>query len=445
MEPVEREFAAEAASIPELRAIARGCAEEAGLHDRAGEVALAVTEAATNAVLHAFVGREPGTVTLRVEAGAGRLILRVVDDGRGLTPRMDSPGLGLGLPTIGRLCDELHVEAAPGGGTEVRMVFEAPALSAADDLGLQRRLADVLGEMADAVTVSDRAGRMVYANHAAARLLGAGSPEEVVAQQSAELASRFRMSLADGSPVGLDDLPAQRLLAGDEDPPPLLTRSVHLASGRSRWLLTTAAPLHDDQVPDGTLVVSTIRDVTEVTESEHRQRLLAEAGERLASALDLDEVLRQVAAMVVPDLADWCALEVVEPGGLLRRAALAHRDPEKVAFAEEIHRRFPPDPETDQGVYAVLRSGDPIFIPELPDEMLEEGVADPEHLALLRQVGMRSVLLLPMRGHDSVVGVITLIQADSARVFSVADVEFANAVARRAGLAIDTARRLSAG
>jgi GAF domain-containing protein len=98
---------------------------------------------------------------------------------------------------------------------------------------------------------------------------------------------------------------------------------------------------------------------------------------------------------------------------------------------------------TDEGVYAVLRSGEPLFIPELADEVLAAGVPDPEHLALLRQVGMRSVLLTPMAARGRTLAVLTLVTADSARAFGPADLEFAMAVSRRAGLAIDTAQRFA--
>src|SRR5919202_845239 len=92
------ELPAEPESVPELRRIAREFAQEAGASARvAADVALAVSEAVTNAVVHAFVERPPGRVALAMEAGAGQLQVSVADDGRGMQPRADSPGLGLGL------------------------------------------------------------------------------------------------------------------------------------------------------------------------------------------------------------------------------------------------------------------------------------------------------------------------------------------------------------
>jgi anti-sigma regulatory factor (Ser/Thr protein kinase) len=93
-------------------------------------VALAVTEAATNAVVHAYLGMEPGQLRVTGEPLQDALVVRVIDDGRGMQPRHDSPGLGLGLPTIGKLCAHLDIADGPGGhGTEVRMVFAAPGVA----------------------------------------------------------------------------------------------------------------------------------------------------------------------------------------------------------------------------------------------------------------------------------------------------------------------------
>ena len=433
-------------SVRELREAARELARAAGLaKEQESAVALAVTEAVTNAVVHAYVGRdEPGPVVLAGHAEDDQLVLEVRDEGSGLTPRIDSPGLGLGLPLLGRLCAHFDVGPASeeGAGTRVTLVFDAPGVRGSDD-GLRARLHQVLGGIEDAVTVSDGNGRMVYGNAAALALLGAGDAEEVADGDSAELAARFSITRPDGEPVTLEDLPDQRLLAGDPKPAPLLTRSVHLASGRSRWLLTTASPLADDLARGRRLALNVIRDVTAATDAERRQRYLTESGEALATSLDLDETFQRIAELAVPELADWCAVDVVGYGGVLRRVALAHRDPSKVELAWEIDRRFPVDPETDGGGHAVVRTGEPLFLPDLPDELLAQGIADPEHLALLRQIGMRSVLLAPMAARGRVVGVLTLVTADSARAFTEDDVDFAMAVARRAGLAVDTAQRLA--
>ena len=108
------ELPAEPATVGSIRAGVRDFARAHGLGaPHVADLALAVTEAVTNCVVHAFVGREPGTVRTAIQAGAGELVVTVVDDGRGMQPRADSPGLGLGLPTIASLTTlDGHARAA---------------------------------------------------------------------------------------------------------------------------------------------------------------------------------------------------------------------------------------------------------------------------------------------------------------------------------------------
>ena len=102
--------------------LARSC----GLDERGiSEVALAVSEAATNAIVHAY-GGGPGEIRVAADADDGELTIVVADDGEGLAPRDDSPGLGMGLPVIASLTRRLAV-ASEGAGTTVEMVFACPA------------------------------------------------------------------------------------------------------------------------------------------------------------------------------------------------------------------------------------------------------------------------------------------------------------------------------
>ena len=123
----EWRFPARIASVPYARRAVRDFATASGAdQDTVDAIALCVTEAATNAVLHAFVDRERGTLLVAASAQPGELTVRVCDDGVGMRPRTDSPGLGLGLPTMGRVAETLDIREGPGGaGTEVCMTFPA--------------------------------------------------------------------------------------------------------------------------------------------------------------------------------------------------------------------------------------------------------------------------------------------------------------------------------
>jgi serine/threonine-protein kinase RsbW/stage II sporulation protein AB (anti-sigma F factor) len=119
------EWPAVAASVAEARNAVSAFAEAAGASgDALAAVTLAVSEAVTNAVLHAYLDREePGPVEVRARCEADIVVVEVADEGRGMLPRTDSPGLGLGLPLIAQMTASLEVHDREGGGTEIRMAF----------------------------------------------------------------------------------------------------------------------------------------------------------------------------------------------------------------------------------------------------------------------------------------------------------------------------------
>jgi PAS domain S-box-containing protein len=299
-----------------------------------------------------------------------------------------------------------------------------------------RRLDAVLGALAEAVTVHNQAGRTVYANEAAVRLLGANSLEEVMDADLHELADRFIVTREDGTPVTVGDYPGQSAIAG-EPTEPMLTRSVFRATGESFWFVTKSSSFVDEH--GDALAVNVIEDVTEAKEAELRQRFLVEATRVLSSSLDYDETLQRIAWLAVPTFADWCALDVVERGEL-QRVALAHRDPDKLAVGRRLGERYPPDLEADAGLGAVLRSGETMLYPEITDEMVAAGARDAEHLALIGELGMRSAMVVPMRAGGATLGALTFVNAGSGRVFDDDDRAFAEDLAGRAATAVENAR-----
>jgi serine phosphatase RsbU (regulator of sigma subunit) len=295
----------------------------------------------------------------------------------------------------------------------------------------------ILGTLAEAVTVHDAGGNTVYANEAAVRLLDAESIDEVLAAAPGDLAARFTITHEDGSPVAVSEFPGRRLAAG-ESGDAMLTRSVLKRTGEERWLLTKAAMVHGD---DGeALVVNIIEDVTRAQIARLRERFLSDAGQALSSSLDYEETLQRVARLAVPQLADWCAVEMPDEWGELQQVALAHVDPEKVALGQRMRERYPPRPDEVTGVPAVIRSGQSQLYGEIPDELLAQAGLEDEQLQLIRDVGLRSVMIVPMRVGERVLGAITFASADSERRFDEDDLDFAEGVARRAAVAIENAR-----
>ncbi|HYO66868.1 MAG TPA: GAF domain-containing protein, partial [Archangium sp.] len=191
-------------------------------------------------------------------------------------------------------------------------------------------------------------------------------------------------------------------------------------------------------------VLAVARDVTEarnreqaLRESERRFRLLAEASE-LLSSLEDGTVLRKLTELVVPRLADWAAVDLLSEMGTVERVAADHCEPEKAALAFEIARRWPLD-TSHGGIGQVLRTGAPLLLEHMPDELLPSLARSEEHLRLARTLGFKSALCVPLLSRGRVLGALTLVHSESGRRFSEKELPFMQELARRAGLAVDNA------
>jgi PAS domain S-box-containing protein len=180
-------------------------------------------------------------------------------------------------------------------------------------------------------------------------------------------------------------------------------------------------------------------DVTDQRRAENAQRLLAEAGAALGSSLDYEQTLGAVARLVVPRLADFCSVHVTEPDAQIRQLAVAHVNPETARCATDAGRRPPPVPTDPHWVAGVIRTGEPEFIPELTDETTAAARGS-KHLAILRGLGAKSVMMVPLAARERTLGAITFLTAESGRRYDQADLDLALDLGRRAGLAVENAR-----
>jgi PAS domain S-box-containing protein len=204
--------------------------------------------------------------------------------------------------------------------------------------------------------------------------------------------------------------------------------------GRGEWWLVQCYPL-----PEGGLAVQW-RDITVRKRAEEAGHYLARASEILSGSLDYRQTLNDLAHLVVPELADWCAVEIAGENGTLEQVAVAHVDPEKVRWGRELSRRYPTPRDAAIGAYHVLRTGRPELHPEVTDDMLVASAIDDEHLRISRELGIRSVMLVPLSAHDRVLGVLTLITSESRRRYNDADLRLTLELAHRAGIAVENAR-----
>ena len=206
-----------------------------------------------------------------------------------------------------------------------------------------------------------------------------------------------------------------------------------------RWVEARIYP-----APAGVSLV--FQDITERRRAQDASDLLAEASQLLSASLDYEETLRTVADAAVPRLGDWCAVDVVEDPAAqewpprIQRLAVVHRDPAKLALAAELTQRYPTDWAAETGFANVLRTGTPMFVPAVSDEMLVAGARDEEHLALLRALHFSSFLVVPLNARGLTVGALTLCMTESERHYDARDLELVQDLASRAAVAIDNAR-----
>lgn len=169
-------------------------------------------------------------------------------------------------------------------------------------------------------------------------------------------------------------------------------------------------------------------------------RFVADASRLLAEVTDVPSTLQKVASLAVPHFADWCAVDMVQDDGSVERMAVAHADPAKVELAHRLYREYPPDPSAPMGVPHILRTGQSEILEDISDSFLESTVKDAEMLRIVRELGLRSYIGVPLLLRGKAVGVLTFIGAESQRRFTQADLRVAENLAERAAVAIENAR-----
>jgi PAS domain S-box-containing protein len=170
-----------------------------------------------------------------------------------------------------------------------------------------------------------------------------------------------------------------------------------------------------------------------------RAAFLADATAILSRSLDYEQTVASVAQLAVPDFADWCAVDTLDDGGRLLRLAIAHVDPAKIDALREIDERYPPEPGAAHGIQAVIRTGEPAFIPSITPEMLAAAARDEDHRRMLTALNIQSYICVPLRSAARTLGAMTFVYAGSGRHYTDRDLAFATEVAVRAALAIENA------
>ena len=182
------------------------------------------------------------------------------------------------------------------------------------------------------------------------------------------------------------------------------------------------------------------RDISEQKRASQRAAFLAEVGAVLGGSLEYLTTLKTVADLAVPSIADWCAVDILTDERKLERLAVAHVDPAKIDLARTIRSRYE-DPNSPYSAPSVVRTGTPAMLREVSDDMIAASAkGDQERIALVRSLGLRSYMIVPLTTRGRTLGALTLATAESGRLYTEDDFRFAQDVAFRAALAVDNAR-----
>src|SRR5690242_19419700 len=294
----------------------------------------------------------------------------------------------------------------------------------------QRRLALIVESSEDAILSKDRNAIVTSWNSGAQRLYG-WAPEEAIGQPIRMIVPEERKN---------EERKILDAILRDEHIERYETVRVRKDGTRVDVALSIS-PIKD---AEGTIVGASViaHDNSERKRAEEqhaRDAFLAEAHALLGSSLDYATTLENLARLSVPYISDWCIVDVVNADGQIERLATAHLEAEMETLAAELRRRYP-HTDLEHGSDQAIAVGRSTLVPRISDEQLAEAAHDDEHLAIMRELGLHSAMIVPLRARDRSIGAITFMSAESGREFGEADLALAEDLANRAAVAVDNSR-----
>ena len=326
------------------------------------------------------------------------------------------------------------------GGLTVGSVIVLRDISARLDLEKQRRAA------LDALTVSEQRYRTLVEAAPTAQAVWTARPEGTIEWADAWLSitgqTREQVNRGGGMDVVHPEdakrtavLWQRSIATGTPYEDELRVR---VASGRYRWFAIKAVPV----MQDGNVVewVGVIADTDARRRHQYEATFINRATEILNSSLDYEAALRALAKLCVPELGDWCSIDMImKPGEPYRRLAVEHTDPALVGAVMDIDSKYRPLPAHDP-VVRVMETGQPLVIEDIDPEFIRAATSTEEHLRFTMSLGLRSLIIVPMVARDRVIGAIELVSGHSGRRYSEEDLHFVEDLAGRAATAVENAR-----
>ena len=296
----------------------------------------------------------------------------------------------------------------------------------AEPMQPEESLKDFLDNVTVGVHLVDKTGSILYANQAELDMLGYTS-EEYIGQSIAKF--HFDQELITeilGKLIGGKEIINQEatLLCKDG------SEKHVLISSNVRW-------------EDGKFVHTRCitRDISKQKKVEKLLRVLNKVSEELTVTLDTEQALEKISAFLVPTYADWFTIDTLNPDGSIEHIRMTHADPEKIAMAQEYRDNNPMflSDDTTGSPSWVIRTGEPILASEVTGEMIRKAARDKEHFRILKELNLRSGMIVPMMVKGKAMGAVSFLSSSENRRYDGSDFEFAKDFANRVALTLENA------
>ena len=298
----------------------------------------------------------------------------------------------------------------------------------------QARLRAVLDILPVGVWIADAQGRLVQTNQAGRSIWGEGVR---MSETPSEYGHDFRAWWPDGRRITSEEWGLARALKRGEVSIAEEIR-IETVDGRRKTILNYALPIRDEEERIvGGVVVNV--DITGRKAEERRQELLAAAGAVLSSPLELESRLTRLVGLVVERLADIAIIDLLDADGNPRRVEVGFADPSMEEAARRL-RSYPQDVAFWPGTLRAVRRGEPVVVAEVPEDDPTSAIPEPRHAAFAAGLGVRSILVVPLKAEGQVTGALTLLSLDRVRRYGPVEVETATELADRVALALENVR-----
>lgn len=290
-----------------------------------------------------------------------------------------------------------------------------------------KKLAAIVSSSEDAIIGKNLDGIITSWNRGAESIYGF-TPEEMIGQ---DISTLVPPDFLDDTVYILENIKQGKSLEHYET-------KRRTKDGRVLDVSITISPIHN-YVGEIIGASAVARDITELKLTADAQEFLSQASTLLSSSLDYQTTLIRVAKLAVPKFGDWCSIQLLTPDGEIESVAVEHTDPERVKLAKEFAVKYPTEKNTSGGVNTVIQTGKSQFVSQVTDELIRQTAVDQEQYEILKQLGLNSVMIVPLTARQKTIGAITFIWSESYKNYTQRDLQFAEELGRRAGVAVDNA------